>query len=135
MMPEPVWMEEADAMVAHDLELAAHGGMEGVRDAGMLDSALARPKNLLAYANSAPSLCALAAAYAFGISSNHPFVDGNKRTALVVSFAFLEVNGLEVIASQEDAYLAFLGLAAGEISEEQLARWFEANTQAQLSEA
>jgi death-on-curing protein len=134
-MPEPLWMEEADALVAHDLELAAHGGMEGVRDAGMLFSALARPKNLLAYADSAPSLCALAAAYAYGISSNHPFVDGNKRTALVVSFAFLEVNGLEVIASQEDAYLTFLGLAAGELTEEQLARWFKANTRKRPSKA
>jgi death-on-curing protein len=135
MMPEPVWMEEADTLVAHDMELAAHGGMEGLRDAGMLDSALARPKNLLAYADSAPSLCALAAAYAFGISSNHPFADGNKRMALVVSFAFLEVNGMEVIASQEDAFLTILGLAAGELSEEQLARWFEVNTQARLSGA
>lgn len=128
MMPEPVWMEGADALVAHDLELAAHGGMEGVRDAGMLDSALARSKDLLAYADSAPSLCALTAAYTYGISSNHPFLDGNKRSALLASFAFLEVNGLEVIVSQEDAYLTFLGLAAGELTEEQLARWFEANT-------
>jgi death-on-curing protein len=73
-------------------------------------------------------LAALAAAYAFGISSNHPFVDGNKRTALLVSFAFLDVNGLEVTASQEDAFLTILGLAAGEISEDQLALWFERNT-------
>ena len=129
-MPEPVWMEEADAVVAHDLQLAAHGGAEGVRDAGMLDSALARPKNLPAYADSPPSLCALAADYAYGIRSNHPFVDGNKRTALLVSFAYLEVNGLEVNASQEEAYLTFLALAAGEISEEQLGRWFELKTQA-----
>ncbi|MGA9129260.1 MAG: type II toxin-antitoxin system death-on-curing family toxin [Terracidiphilus sp.] len=115
-------------MIAHDLELAAHGGSAGVRDAGLLESALARPKNLLAYSNSAPSLPVLAAAYAFGISSNHAFVDGNKRTALLVSFAFLDVNGLEVTASQEDAFLTILSLAAGEISEEQLAQWFEGNT-------
>jgi len=89
---------------------------------------LARPRNLWAYAESAPSLVVLAAAYAFGISSNHPFVDGNKRTALLVSFAFLDVNASEVIASQEDAFLIILGLAAGEITEEQLARWFERNT-------
>lgn len=101
----------------------------------MLDSALARPKNLPAYADFEASLCALAAAYAYGISSNHPFMDGNKRTALVVSFAFLDVNGLEVIASQEDAYLTILSLAAGELTEEQLMRWFEANTQARLSGA
>jgi death-on-curing protein len=121
-------MEIVDAVIAHDLELAAHGGSAGVRDVGLLESALARPKNLLVYSDSAPSLPVLAAAYAFGISSNHPFVDGNKRTALVVSFAFLDVNGLEVTASQENAYLTTLGLAAGEISEEQLAQWFEGNT-------
>lgn len=127
-MQEPLWMEAADAMIAHDLELAAHGGSMGVRDAGLLESALARPQNILAYAESAPSLAALAAAYAFGISSNHPFVDGNKRTALLVSFAFLDVNGLEVTASQEDAFLTILGLAAGAISEEQLTLWFERNS-------
>ena len=121
-------MEAADSVIAHDLELAAHGGSAGIRDAGLLESALARPKNILAYAESAPSLAALAAAYAFGISSNHPFVDGNKRSALLVSFAFLDVNGLEVTASQEDAFLTILGLAAGEISLEQLAQWFEYNT-------
>ena len=127
-MEEPLWMELADAIIAHDLELTAHGGSAGIRDAGLLDSALARPRNLWAYAESAPSLAVLAAAYAFGISSNHPFVDGNKRTALLVSFAFLDVNASEVIASQEDAFLIILGLAAGEITEEQLAQWFERNT-------
>jgi death-on-curing protein len=127
-MEEPLWMELADAIIAHDLELTAHGGSAGIRDAGLLDSALARPRNLWAYAESAPSLVVLAAAYAFGISSNHPFVDGNKRTALLVSFAFLDVNASEVIASQEDAFLIILGLAAGEITEEQLAQWFERNT-------
>ncbi len=121
-------MEAADAVIAHDLELAAHGGSVGVRDMGLLESALARPKNMLAYADSVPSLAALASAYAFGISSNHPFVDGNKRTALLVSFAFLDVNGLEVTASQEDAFLTILGLAAGEIPEKELAMWFERNT-------
>jgi death on curing protein len=127
-MHEPLWMELADAVIAHDLELAAHGGSAGIRDEGLLDSALARPKNIWAYAESAPSLPVLAAAYAFGISSNHPFFDGNKRTALVVSFAFLDVNGLEVNASQEDAYLTILGLAAGEISEPELAQWFADQT-------
>jgi len=125
---EPLWMEIADAVIAHDLELAAHGGSAGLRDAGLLDSALARPKNIWAYAESTPSLSVLAAAYAFGISSNHPFVDGNKRTALLVSFAFLDVNGAEVTASQEDAFLTILGLAAGEITEDELAKWFQSNT-------
>ena len=127
-MEEPLWMEAADAVIAHDLELASHGGSAGLRDVGLLESALSRPKNIWTYADSAPSLAVLAASYAFGISSNHPFVDGNKRTALLVSFAFLDVNGSEVTASQEDAFLAILGLAAGEILEEQLAQWFESNT-------
>jgi death-on-curing protein len=127
-MQEPLWMNTTDAVIAHDLELAAHGGSAGIRDAGLLESALARPKNIWAYAESMPSLAILAAAYASGISSNHPFVDGNKRTALVISFAFLDVNGLEVTASQEDAYLTILGLAAGEISEAELAVWFAAHT-------
>src|SRR5579863_405806 len=126
-MTEPIWMELADALIAHDLEIVAHGGSSGIRDQGLLESALTRPKNVWAYADSQPSLAILAAAYASGISSNHPFVDGNKRTALLVSFAFLDVNGSEVTATQEDAYLTILGLAAGEISESELAAWFEHN--------
>ena len=121
-------MEAVDAVIAHDLELAAHGGSAGIRDAGLLESALARAKNIWAYAESSPPLATLAAAYAFGISSNHPFVDGNKRTALVVSFAFLEVNGREVTASQEEAYLTILALAAGELTEPELAQWFAEHT-------
>lgn len=121
-------MEVADAVLVHDAEIAAHGGSEGVRDSGLLESALARPKNIWSYSNSRPPLSRLAAAYAFGISNNHPFVDGNKRTALVVSFAFCEVNGLEMTAAQEDAYLTFMALAAGKISEDRLAEWFARNT-------
>jgi len=129
MMQEPVWMDLIDAVIAHDLELTASGGSAGIRDQGLLESALARPKNLWAYSQKQPTRWALAAAYAFGISSNHPFIDGNKRTALLVSFAFLEANGVAVIASQEDAYRTILGLAAGEISEPELADWFERNTE------
>ena len=128
MKQEPVWMDVANAVIAHDLELAAHGGPPGLRDLGSLESALARPRNIWTYAESAPSLAVLAAAYAFGISSNHPFVDGNKRTALLVSFAFLDVNGCDVNASQEDAFLTILGLASGQVGEDQLAQWFERNT-------
>ena len=127
-MTEPIWMDMVDAVIFHDMELAAHGGSTGIRDAGMLESALMRPRNLWAYAETSPSLTRLAAAYAFGISSNHPFVDGNKRTALVVSFAFLDINGISVTASQEDAYATILALAAGEINERQLTDWFETNT-------
>lgn len=127
-MREPIWMEVQDAVVTHDIELAIHGGATGIRDLGMLESALARPKNIWTYADSAPRQQSLAAAYAFGISSNHPFVDGNKRAAFVVSFAFLDVNGLEVTANQEDAYLTILALAAGKLSEDALAEWFERYT-------
>jgi len=127
-MIEPIWMEMIDAVIIHDMELAAHGGSSGMRDAGMLESALGRPRNVWVYGETPPSLAKLAAAYAFGISSNHPFIDGNKRTALVVSFAFLDTNGIAVTASQEDAYVTILALAAGEIDEQQLTGWFEANT-------
>jgi death-on-curing protein len=129
-MEQPLWMEAVDAVLAHDLSIAAHGGSLGIRDPGLLESALARPKNIWAYAETPPSLAALAAAYAFGISANHPFLDGNKRTALLVSFAFLDANGMEVNASQEDAYLTILGLAGGEITESQLALWFAEHTAA-----
>jgi death-on-curing protein len=127
-MSEPIWMEMTDAVIFHDMELAAHGGSTGLRDPGMLESAVMRPRNLWAYADAPPSLTRLAAAYAFGISSNHPFVDGNKRTALVVSFAFLDTNGIAVTASQGDAYDTILALAAGEIGEQQITEWFDRNT-------
>ena len=127
-MDEPIWMDALDAVIVHDRELSAHGGSAGIRDVGLLESALARPRNMWAYAESTPPLSRLAAAYASGISSNHPFVDGNKRAALLVSFVFLDINGIEVTATQEEAYLAMLGLAAGEISEDQLALWFERNS-------
>lgn len=128
MSDEPIWMEASDAIIVHDAELAAHGGSEGIRDIGLLESALAKPKNLWNYGEPRPSLQRLAASYAFGISSNHSFVDGNKRTALIISFVFCALNGLEVVASQEEAYLTFMALAAGKLSEEELASWFERNT-------
>ena len=105
-----------------------HGGPEGVRDLGLLESALARPKNLFAYAEQGHSIAGFAAAYAKGIVANHPFVDGNKRTAFIVSLTFLKLNGFEVTASKEARVLTFWDLAAGKISEEQLALWFERNT-------
>jgi death-on-curing protein len=126
-MDEPIWMDAADAVIVHDRDLAVHGGGTGIRDPGLLESAIARPRNIGAYAESPVSMAVLAAGYAFGISSNHPFVDGNKRTALIVSFTFLEANGVEVTATQEDAYLTILGLAAGEIAEAELVSWFERN--------
>ncbi|KAA6463354.1 type II toxin-antitoxin system death-on-curing family toxin [Acidobacteria bacterium AB60] len=127
-MTEPTWIREIDALQLHAQQINLFGGSLGVRDAGLLASALARPQNTWAYSESQPNLSRLAAGYAFGISSNHPFIDGNKRTALMVSFVFLDKNGLEMTATQEDAFETMLRLAAGEISEEQLAAWFERNT-------
>jgi death-on-curing protein len=112
----------------HEEVLMLHGGPEGVRDLGLLESALARPKNLFAYSEQDVSITRFASAYAKGIVANHPFVDGNKRTAFTVSLTFLKLNGLEVTATKEDRVLTFWKLAAGEISDEQLALWFERNT-------
>jgi len=127
-MQKPLWMDLADAVMVHDQELSVHGGSAGIRDQSLLESALARPRNIWAYAETPPPLTTLAAAYAHGISANRAFLDGNKRAALVVSFTFLEVNGLEVTATQEEAYSTILALAAGEISEAELAAWFAHHT-------
>ena len=125
MRPKPVWVEKREALVIHDLQLVEHGGPSGVRDLALLESALVRPKNLWAYSPERASLPRLAAAaYAFGIASNHPFVDGNKRTALVVSYTFLALNGIEVKSSREEAYLIFLGFAKTSVNEEDLGLWF-----------
>ena len=129
-MKEPAWIRTIEALAFHSQQIALFGGSDGMRDAGLLDSALARPRNLLAHSESVVTMAGLAAAYAFGISSNHPFVDGNKRTAMQVSFVFLEFNGFPVTASQEEACLTFLRLAAGEISKPELAQWFAEHTSA-----
>jgi len=113
----------------HEEALLLHGGAEGVRDLGLLESALARPKNLFAYSEQPPSMARLAAGYAKGIVANHPFVDGNKRTAFIVSVTFLGLNGLKLTATKEDRVLTFWSLASGEITEDQLAQWFESNTE------
>jgi len=118
-------MREDVVLAIHRRQLAEHGGSEGVRDPGLLDSALARPKNLLAYAGGEPDLPRLAASYAWGLSRNHPFVDGNKRTAYVVCRTFLKLNGLDLAADPEAKYLTFLQLAEGLLSEDELAAWIE----------
>ena len=130
-MKEPVWIRAIEALAFHAQQIALFGGSEGARDQGPLQSALARPKNLFAYADRPLTMAELAAAYAFGISSNHPFIDGNKRTAMQVAFVFLEFNGFPVTASQEEACLTFLSLAAGQISEPELALWLARNSAAQ----
>lgn len=127
-MKEPVWIREIEVLSFHAQQIALFGGSDGMRDRDLLDSALARPKNLYAYAVHAVTMAELAAAYAVGISSNHPFVDGNKRTAMQVAFVFLEFNGYPVTASQEEACLTFLNLAAGEMTEEELALWLAEHT-------
>lgn len=124
-MKEPVWIREDVVLAIHRRQLAEHGGGEGIRDHGLLGSALARPKNSLAYSSSQdePDLAMLAAAYAWGLARNHPFVDGNKRTAYVVCRTFLLLNGQDIEASAEEKYLTFLKLAEGRLSEHELASW------------
>lgn len=127
-MNEPRWVRLDAAIEMHEEAISLHGGPEGIRDLGLLESALARPKNLFAYSEPLSSLAQLAAAYAKGIVANHPFVDGNKRAAFVVSLTFLSLNGCRITASKEDRVLTFWRLASGDLSEEQLAFWFERNT-------
>ena len=119
------WIAQAVVLAIHDEQLAEHGGSPGLRDAGLLESALARPKNLAAYGD--PDIAALAAAYAFGIAKNHPFVDGNKRTSAVISRLFLRLNGYDVTASEAERLRVWLALAAGQIDEETLVNWFRSN--------
>jgi death-on-curing protein len=119
---EPEWLSKALILAIHDEQLAEHGGSTGVRDDGLLDSALARPQNRLAY-DAAADLATRAAAYAFGLARNHPFIDGNKRTAFVAAEVFLELNGMTLAASDEDCVLTMLRLAAGELEETAFAEW------------
>lgn len=116
------WVALEVAVAAHAEQLAEHGGGEGVRDSGLLESAMARPQNLAQYGE--PDIAELAASYAFGIARNHPFVDGNKRTAAVVSETFLMLNGSTLTASDAELVVAFVALAAGDLSEDELTAWF-----------
>lgn len=126
-MDEPIWIREELVEAIHDRQLAEHGGPPGLRDAGLLESALARPRQLFAYGDTDVDMPALAASVAHGLARNHPFMDGNKRTSAVVCELFLELNGYLLAASDEDLYPVFLGLAAGEWSETELADWLRAN--------
>ena len=122
-MAQIVWLLEETVIAIHQRQISEHGGSEGLRDEGRLASALARPQNVLAYAQPPPDLAVLAAAYAYGIARNHPFVDDNKRTALVAARTFLLLNGVNLEANQDEKYLTFLQLAQGTLTEEQLADW------------
>ncbi|WP_197722799.1 type II toxin-antitoxin system death-on-curing family toxin [Sulfurivermis fontis] len=116
-----VWLDEAVVQAVHESQLAEHGGPAGIRDAGLLASALDRPKNLAAYGE--PDAADCAAAYAFGIARNHPFIDGNKRTAFVCMELFMALNGMQLTAGDAACVLTTLALAAGDMDEAALALW------------
>jgi death on curing protein len=120
-MSEPIWLELSDIIDMHAEQLAIFGGADGIRDAGLLDSALTRPINRWHYGET--DMAALAAAYAFGLARNHPFVDGNKRAAFHAMMVFLRLNGIAFTPDPAHASAIILSLAAGEVSEEGLTRW------------
>lgn len=124
------WIGKALILAIHDRQLAEHGGSSGVRDEGLLDSALARPQQLHAYGDPAPDLAALAASLAFGLARNHPFVDGNKRTAAVACETFLMLNGMILEADDLMLYPVYIALADGSMSEGEFAAWLRQYIQA-----
>lgn len=127
-MKEPIWLPRKLVVTIHARAIKEFGGSYGVRDEGLLESALARPQNLAAYGE--PSLFALAAAYAFGLAKNHAFIDGNKRVAFAAIDVFLQLNGYELSASDVEATVMMQDLAAGSLSEDELAAWIEASATA-----
>lgn len=128
MRDEPVWITVNLALAIHSRQLAEHGGADGTRDAGLLDSAIACPRQKFAYGSPTPAIPELAASLAFGLARNHPFIDGNKRTAAVACETFLNFNDFDLTASDEEMYLTFFNLAAGALTEEQLADWLTTHT-------
>ncbi|HEX9687015.1 MAG TPA: type II toxin-antitoxin system death-on-curing family toxin [Burkholderiales bacterium] len=125
-----VWLEKALMLAIHERQISEHGGSAGVRDEGLLESALARPRQLHAYGDPAPDLADLAATLAHGLARNHPFVDGNKRTAHVAYRTLLALNGAELIATDEEKYLTMLALAEGKLTERDFAAWVRARVRA-----
>jgi len=124
-MSDWVWLDPQALLAAHDEQLAEHGGASGIRDSGLFESALARPKNLAAYGD--PDVADLAAAYAFGLAKNHAFIDGNKRIALVALESFLLLNGFELLADDGQAVMVILSVASGAFNESELAAWIRKN--------
>jgi death-on-curing protein len=120
------WLKEDVVIAMHGEQIAEHGGSPGIRDAGLLSSALARPQNQVAYGK--PSVFNLAAAYAFGVIQNHPFVDGNKRTGFLAAYVFLDLNGWELVASEAEAVSAVMALATGEMDEAGFSDWLKDNS-------
>jgi death-on-curing protein len=123
-----VWLDAAVMRAVHEEQLAEHGGASGVRDEGLFESAMNRPLNLLTYGE--PDVAALAAAYGFGLARNHPFIDGNKRTAFVAVELFLVLNGWDLLADDAQCVLQMLALAAGELSEDEFADWLRQHIRA-----
>jgi death-on-curing protein len=128
MTTEPKWLGVDAVLVMHEEQLAEHGGAVGVRDLGLLESALARPQNAWSYGQS--DLVALAALYVAGVMRNHPFIDGNKRTGFLAAYTFLFVNGLEIVADEAEVIVQCLSLAADEIDDAEFAAWLRENVQA-----
>jgi death on curing protein len=125
-MKEPYWLTREECLALHEMMLSRYGGSEGLRDDNMLESALAKPRQLFAYGK--PAMSDLAASYAFGVVKNHPFIDGNKRTGFMLGAGFLERNGYEFHASEAEAAVRTLTLAAGEMSEKEYAAWLKENS-------
>ncbi|MFN0125086.1 MAG: type II toxin-antitoxin system death-on-curing family toxin [Verrucomicrobiales bacterium] len=125
-MKEPIWVLREVVLIAHEQSLAEFGGAAGIRDEGLLNSALSKPENLFAYGT--PSVFELAASYGFGLVKNHPFIDGNKRIGFIVAAVFLQINGWRLEASEVDATLRTLALAAAELSEAEFAEWLKAHS-------
>ena len=126
-MKEPYWLTRGECLALHDMMLARYGGCSGIRDEGLLESALARPQQLHHYGR--PNLAEMAAAYAAGIVKNYPFLHGNKRTGFMMGAGFLERNGCKFFASEADVVIRTLAVAAGEMTEADYAAWLEANSQ------
>jgi death on curing protein len=125
-MKEPYWLSREECLALQEMMLSQYGGSEGLRDDNMLESALAKPRQHFAYGK--PTMFDLAASYAFGLIKNHPFIDGNKRTGFMLGAGFLERNGYEFLASEADAAVRTLALAAGEMSESAYAEWLKTNS-------
>jgi death-on-curing protein len=123
---EPHWLTRSECLLLHDMMLDQYGGCSGIRDAGLLESALARPQQLHHYGK--PTMPEMAAAYTAGIVKNHPFLDGNKRTGFMMGAGFLERNGYEFLASETEVVIRTLALAAGEMTEAAYADWLQANS-------
>ena len=127
MTDKPVWITEEIVLAIHARQITEHGGSAGIRDKSLLQSALARPRQLYAYGDASPDIAALAASLAYGIAKNHPFVDGNKRTAAVLCELFVVINGSNLEAGDEEMLSVFLSLAEGSLEETELANWIRSH--------